>query len=525
MTDSRPNLPAALPAHAPLLRPLALCFFLLATLSGCAEADLPTSFEQPPVREAEEIERPYDGSDLGGTTGDPTTDMDQGMPGDGGMVEPLDMQPDSDMTVDPPDLRDMPDLDPDQNPLCPPDPCQEGETVCRGSNSYVQCLRDTDGCLGYTPPEFCPSGSACVNNACDTPPECVDNDNDGYGANCAAGPDCDDSNRDINPGKSELCDGVDNNCNNQIDERISGVGDACTAGQGQCAAAGALVCDAGARLLVCDASPGMPTAEVCDGIDNNCDGQIDEGNTCPCGDDPSEPNDTLAGAPLIAQDDPNWNFICASDQDFYSIPSTLIDGQRYAVMIAYPVQLGDLQLRLYTDGVPTFTTPMNGNDHTGIRFTYDAASTYAVEVIHNGTTENFYRLNLIIEDTECTSNPDFFEHNDTISTATLFTPNWLSRAYICEDEDDWYYLGDIPQGTTISIETLFEAGTFDPGGDIDLQLYADPDGDNNFEIVKEANATGDDEYLNHTTTHSGLYFLRVFAYDGISNPYEIRMTR
>jgi hypothetical protein len=74
----------------------------------------------------------------------------------------------------------------------------------------------------------------------------------------------------------ESCDGVDNDCDGLVDEDFN-VGAACTNGVGACQAAGVIVCAPGGAGSVCNATPGSPAAEVCDGIDNNCDGQVDEG--------------------------------------------------------------------------------------------------------------------------------------------------------------------------------------------------------------------------------------------------------
>ena len=71
----------------------------------------------------------------------------------------------------------------------------------------------------------------------------------------------------------ETCDGADNDCDGDLDEGF-GVGDECAVGVGACARAGALACEAGEA--VCDATPGDPVDELCNGIDDDCDGSADE---------------------------------------------------------------------------------------------------------------------------------------------------------------------------------------------------------------------------------------------------------
>jgi hypothetical protein len=73
--------------------------------------------------------------------------------------------------------------------------------------------------------------------------------------------------------ETEKCDGNDENCDGRIDETFPEKGAACMTGKlGQCAV-GATTCVVGA--LSCGQTV-MPVAELCNGLDDDCNGRIDE---------------------------------------------------------------------------------------------------------------------------------------------------------------------------------------------------------------------------------------------------------
>jgi len=56
-----------------------------------------------------------------------------------------------------------------------------------------------------------------------TPPTCTDADQDGYyleGQTCGTEADCDDTDAEINPGATEVCNGVDDDCDGEVDEGV-----------------------------------------------------------------------------------------------------------------------------------------------------------------------------------------------------------------------------------------------------------------------------------------------------------------
>ena len=179
------------------------------------------------------------------------------------------------------------------------DACAEGEVCIEHT-----CVADVEP-LGCGADAECPPDHACLAGVCTfagttdctpAPEACdgIDNDCDGMvdeecdsgsgpdadGDGFIAAHDCDDMNPLVNPGAFEECDELDNDCDGEIDEDCvelpcedfeDCVGMPC-ATDDECAFG--MVCISGH----CAEEGGCsPEPEICDGLDNDCDGMVDEG--------------------------------------------------------------------------------------------------------------------------------------------------------------------------------------------------------------------------------------------------------
>jgi hypothetical protein len=100
---------------------------------------------------------------------------------------------------------------------------------------------------------------------------------------------------------AESCNGIDDDCDGVVDNGFEGLGEPCTAGLGACAVIGTTVCTVDGDLTQCDATPDLPTPELCDNIDNNCDGVVDEALSQPCYTGPDGTEGVGVCAPGFAQ--------------------------------------------------------------------------------------------------------------------------------------------------------------------------------------------------------------------------------
>ena len=153
---------------------------------------------------------------------------------------------------------------------------------------HVRTVIDGDG-DSYLSSVDCNDGDASIHpgavEACD---DGIDNDCDGYvdaaDPDCGGNPDadgdgdpdatdCAPNNANVFRGATETCNGVDDNCDGTTDEGIPATPTTC--GVGACGAAGTLFCQNGQMVNSC--TPGLPSPEICNGLDDDCDGATDEG--------------------------------------------------------------------------------------------------------------------------------------------------------------------------------------------------------------------------------------------------------
>lgn len=186
----------------------------------------------------------------------------------------------------------------------------------------------------------------CRDPDCVGTPECTsctDSDGDGHCSVATGGDDCNDANASVHPGATEICDSIDNDCDGSVDEGgVCGCSDCDGDGYDSVSSGGSDCNDANASV-----HPGA--TEICDSIDNDCDGSVDEGGVCG--------SLTELNCSNGLDDDSDGRIDCA-DSDCYGLSGCPIPGSEACYRFTYRTPSGQLASSIRVDG--TYCLPTYG---------------------------------------------------------------------------------------------------------------------------------------------------------------------
>lgn len=309
---------------------------------------------------------------------------------------------------------------------------------------------------------------------------CIDRDGDGYGDGPAcAGPDCAPLDASIRPGAAERCNGLDDDCDGVIDEgleRRTFYPDSDRDGFGSATAPPVQACERPPDHVSSntDCNDGDRTVrpdapELCDGLDNDCDGRVDE--------------DVVS-------------------RDFW--PDLDGDGA------------GDSRATPRRDCRPPSGYVDNNRDCND----RDAAvRPGAVEICDNGIDD---RCNGDVDCDDSTCNTarvcqrcatDPFEPNNTRETAATLPAGDNPGLTVCAGDDDWFrHQARANQSLTVSLDFL------NASGDVDLQLVS-----SSGRVLQESLSVEDGERVDHVSSADETVFVRVYLFgDTPANGYALR---
>lgn len=275
------------------------------------------------------------------------------------------------------------------------------ECHCTATEGWAPNLGDCDDANPLVSPgvqESCNGGDDDCDGGIDEAdavgcnPYFIDGDGDTYGlttgAKCLCGPtgaylatipgDCDDTTGDVSPGLPEICDGVDNNCDNQTDE---GGGDALCPG----IANGSADCLTGScQLVSCDTGWTDADGDPLNGCE--CNAGLFEGPGSP-GQQCSSPQILGTVSDLGQALEVSDNIAPAGDEDWYSF--TAIDGADSA----------------------TGTSTACDTFHVRVYFLHNPGEQFTFDVYRKGVTDAD-----VCSNQRCSDTDDFSDFTDTNST-------------------------------------------------------------------------------------------------------------
>jgi len=343
-------------------------------------------------------------------------------------------------------------------------PCDDGN-LCTTGDVYSSGV-----CIGT--PVNCDDADICTIDMCDsitgscihyTNPDCSDNDGDTYRI---IDGDCNDLNADIHPGAVEVCDSVDNDCDGEVDE-----GNVCCDNDEDCTGSEAPICNNPGSCQ------GYRKDAVC--IDHTCSiKQVDDDSACGPGVEANDcgPYPSIYCNGQVDQTAPICPSSCVIDDD--------CDPGYHCEVTSCVADLPCEPAIEVCDGIDNDCDGMIDEDEAifmcdPIPNGYPAciSGTCTINLCDSG----WYDVNSIYSD-GCECQEDSYEASggdtcgaavdigplvDTIPEIKLVTGNIVPSG-----DEDWYkfYAEDVPQGSQESFWVWIQFSS-NPGGVYEYELY------------------------------------------------------
>jgi hypothetical protein len=459
-------------------------------------------------------------------------DISEGLTGSSGGKEIIDYYQDSDgdgygnpdisqkSTVKPSgyvtDNADCNDNDASINPGADDTPCDGADNDCDNIIDNIKTWYkdfDSDGYSDGTSSTQCPIPSGYK-----LPHELIDISGD-----------CDDSDAGISPGADDTpCDGIDNDCDNIIDNIDTWYKDFDSDGYSDGTSSTQCPIPFGYKLLHklidisgdCNDSdaginPGVYDI-ICDGIDMDCDGED-------CSDDCLEENDTRITATDVIIYKNKWigNILCdlvSSDDDYYKI-NVSHGNENVVSTVTFTHSKGNIDLELLDYSGKILKSSYSLNDDEYINTVVPGSGFYYLRIFPRGTgVINNYNFSWNAEPI-CYSYDTTIHCGETKDNSTTNNTNRLDN-YSCKpswDESGPDEIYKIVVGGTTDI-----TANLDVSGDIDLDLFILSDSSG--KVCATNCIDYGDDLITYNNAPAGTYYIVVDGYSGDKGSYTLDIT-